>query len=192
MFDLDQFIADCRHALTERGPEVAIRELVARAVAQPSDIERVLGTPRWGGISTLHHSPQLTILNIVWTPGMAIYPHEHGMWAVIGLYRGREDNTFYRRSTEGLVAANGKQLERRDTVLLGSAVIHAVTNPRRAFTGAVHVYGGDFFATPRSEWTPDTFEERPFDAQRARRVFAEANERWRLAGQLEPEKEKCS
>jgi hypothetical protein len=38
---------------------------------------------------------------------------------------------------------------------------------------------GDFFATPRSEWTPDTLEERPYDVEHTRRVFAEANERWR-------------
>jgi hypothetical protein len=40
------------------------------------------------------------------------------------------------------------------------------------------VYGGDFFGTPRSEWTADGLVERPFDAERARRVFAEANARW--------------
>ena len=33
----------------------------------------------------------LTILNVVWTPGMAVYPQDHRMWAVIGLYGGRED-----------------------------------------------------------------------------------------------------
>jgi predicted metal-dependent enzyme (double-stranded beta helix superfamily) len=63
--------------------------------------------------------------------------------------------------------------------LLGKSVVHAVTNPLRAFTGAIHVYGGDFFATPRSEWTPDTLEERPYDIEGAKRAFAEANERWR-------------
>jgi len=30
---------------------------------------------------------------------------------------------------------------------------------------------------PRSEWAPDTLEERPFDVERARRVYAQANER---------------
>jgi len=33
----------------------------------------------------------LTILNVVWTPGMVVYPHDHRTWAVIGLYGGRED-----------------------------------------------------------------------------------------------------
>ncbi|HXZ44872.1 MAG TPA: hypothetical protein VEH53_08565, partial [archaeon] len=112
-------------------------------------------------------------------PGMSIYPHDHRMWAVIGLYGGREDNIFYRRSAQGLVQAGGKRLETKDTTLLGKSVIHAVTNPLSQFTGAIHVYGGDFFAAPRSEFDPDTFEERPYDAEKARRLFREANERLR-------------
>jgi predicted metal-dependent enzyme (double-stranded beta helix superfamily) len=179
MFDLDHFIADCRSALGEGRPEVAIRDLLARAVAQPVEVERVLGTPRAGGLRILHHSAELTILEVIWTPGMAIQPHDHRMWAVLGLYGGREDNTFYRRGPQGLAVAGDKQLASRDTALLGPAIIHAVANPLRTFTGAIHVYGGDFLATPRSQWTADTLEERPFDLEQGRRVFAEANERWR-------------
>jgi hypothetical protein len=37
--------------------------------------------------------------------------------------------------------------------------------------------GGDFFTVPRSEWDPQTFQERPFDIEHAREVFAEANRR---------------
>jgi predicted metal-dependent enzyme (double-stranded beta helix superfamily) len=58
-----------------------------------------------------------------------------------------------------------------------SAVMHSVVNPLGRFTGAIHVYGGDFFGMPRSEWAPDTLEERPFDVERARRAYAVANER---------------
>jgi predicted metal-dependent enzyme (double-stranded beta helix superfamily) len=189
MFDLDRFVADCRVALSESSPEAAVRELVERAVAGPADVERALGTPAWGGITALHRSPELTILNVVWAPGMAIYPHDHRMWAVIGLYGGREDNTFYRRGSDGLSVAGGKVLESRDATLLGKNVIHKVTNPLRAFTGAIHVYGGDFFSVPRSEWTADTLVEQPYDVERAKQVFAEANERWRAeraAAQTDP------
>ena len=178
MLDLDRLIADCRDALTQDRAEVVIRDLVARAVADRAAAEAALGRPGRGGLFTLHHSAELTIVNVVWTPGMAIYPHEHGMWAVIGLYGGREDNTFYRRGPRGLEAAGDRRLEAAETALLGEAVIHAVANPLRTFTGAIHVYGGDFFHTPRSEWTPDTLVERPFDVERARRVYAEANARW--------------
>jgi predicted metal-dependent enzyme (double-stranded beta helix superfamily) len=178
MLNLDHFITDCRAALTHRLPELAIQEILERVVASPSEVEAALGTPRQAQITTLHHDRDLTILNIVWTPGMSVYPHDHRMWALIGLYGGREDNTFYRRSPEGLQEAGGKQLETGDTTLLGKAVIHAVQNPLRVFTGAIHIYGGDFFGTPRSDWDPETLKERPYDVERARKVIADANDRW--------------
>jgi predicted metal-dependent enzyme (double-stranded beta helix superfamily) len=178
MFDLERFVADCRAALAESMPEVAVRDVVARAMAGSDEIERVLGTPSMGGITTLHHAPDLTILHAVWAPGMAIYPHDHRMWAVIGLYGGREDNVFYRRTPQGLREAGGKRIDERGTALLGPAIIHAVTNPLRRFTGAIHVYGGDFFGIPRSEWDARTLQERPFDVEHARQAFREANERW--------------
>ena len=39
-------------------------------------------------------------------------------------------------------------------------------------TGAIHVYGGDFFAIERSEWDPDSLQEGPYDTEKARRMFA--------------------
>lgn len=178
MFDLDAFVTECRAALRETAAELAVKAVVQRAVSAPAEVEAALGTPGRGEIVTLHHSPDLTVLNVLWAPGMAIYPHDHRMWAVIGLYGGREDNTFYRRTAGGLVASGGKQLERSDVTVLGRSIIHAVANPLRQLTGAIHVYGGDFFGTPRSEWDPETLQERPYDVERARRTFAEANARW--------------
>jgi predicted metal-dependent enzyme (double-stranded beta helix superfamily) len=179
MFEVERFIAECRQALAESVPQSAIKEIVARATSSPGEIVQALGEPTGGGLNTLHRSPELTILNIIWSPCMTLYPHDHRMWAVIGLYGGREDNVFYRRTPDGLQAAGGKQLETSDTVSLGKDVIHSVTNPWRRFTGALHVYGGDFFAVPRSEWDPVTFKEGPYDVERAKRVFAEANEKFR-------------
>jgi predicted metal-dependent enzyme (double-stranded beta helix superfamily) len=101
------------------------------------------------------------------------------MWAVIGIYGGREDNVFYRRSDSGLVETGAKTLDSRDVITLGDAVIHSVSNPLEQITAAIHVYGGDFFATPRSEWDPKTFEERPYDVAHAMQVFEQSNERLR-------------
>ena len=56
-----------------------------------------LGEPRRAGVVKLHHAPDLTILNVIWAPTMTMMPHDHRMWAVIGLYTGREDNIFWRR-----------------------------------------------------------------------------------------------
>ena len=85
------------------------------------------------------------------------------MWAVIGIYTGCEQNVFYQRAERGLKQHGSKELHAKEAVPLGAARIHAVTNPLDHVTAAIHVYGGDFFATPRSEWDPESFEERPYD-----------------------------
>jgi len=101
------------------------------------------------------------------------------MWAVIGIYTGREDNIFWRRlpGAEGgrLEAAGAKALSERDAAPLGRDIIHSVTNPIPRLTGAIHVYGGDFFETARSQWDPETLLEGPYDMARTMRVFEEAN-----------------
>jgi predicted metal-dependent enzyme (double-stranded beta helix superfamily) len=181
MFSTEQLIADCENALKEQSPDQAIKEIVRRVVSNPAEVEDALGAPNRAEIISLYRSETLTILNVIWAPGMSIYPHDHRMWAVIGLYGGREDNYFYRREPKGIVKASAKQLDTGDTVLLGAPTVHSVTNPLNQFTGAIHIYGGDFFAVPRSEFEAETLEERPYDVEKAKRVFLDANERLRPA-----------
>ncbi len=179
MFETERFIEACRAALKERSPQLAVKELVEQAVASAGEVERALGTPAESGIKTIHRSDELTILNVVWAPLMSIYPHDHRTWAVIGIYGGQEDNAFYRRRKDepGLDQVNDRSLSEEDTISLGEDVIHAVTNPRRKFTGAIHVYGGDFFEIERSEWDSPVAAEQRYSIDRAMRTFAEANDR---------------
>ena len=184
MFDLDDFIARCQEARAESEPRRAIREVLSRALADPNEVGDVLA-PTEAGFSLLHHAADLTVLHVVWAPKMAIYPHDHRMWAAIGIYTGQEDNAFYRRTGPGertLTESGGKQLATGDTVVLGDDTIHGVTNPRDKLTGAIHVYGGDFVNEPRSQWGPGPVEERPYDIDDARRQFAEANAAWQTTG----------
>ena len=109
--------------------------------------------------------------------GTQVLDHGTGMWAAIGIYAGREDNTFFRRAEHGLVQHGTKVLNAKDTVPLGATIIHAVTNPLDQITAAIHVYGGDFFNTPRSEWDPQTLEEKPYDVADTMRAFEESNAR---------------
>ena len=117
-FDLDELLADCRASLAETDPRRAIRDVIQRAMTQPGAVADAL-QPQTGGFTLLHHSPDLTVLHVVWAPGMRIYPHDHRMWATIGIYAGREDNAFYRRATDDrgtLVESGGKRLEVGDVV----------------------------------------------------------------------------
>lgn len=179
MFETERFIEDCRAALAEPDPQAAVRERVARAVSQPGDILRALGEPRLAGVQTLHHSDELTILNLVWGPGMDLHPHDHRMWAVIGIYGGQEDNTFWSRGEGGLRRQRMKTLVEGDAVPLGENVVHSVRNPLGRLTAALHVYGGDFFATPRSEWDPVTLEEHPYSVEHTLAAFEACNARLR-------------
>ena len=179
MFDKERFIEDCRTALRETNAQAAVRELVAKAVSEPAQVLRGLGEPERGGVETLYRSQDLTILNLHWGPQMVIKPHDHRIWAVIGIYTGREENTFYRRAERGLIQHGTKVLDAKDTVPLGATIIHAVANPLDQITAAIHVYGGDFFATPRSEWNPQTFAEHPYSVEDTMRAFEESNARLR-------------
>jgi len=178
MFDLAQLVSDCRAALAADKSHRLVREVVARAVSEPVSVLKELGEPKRAAMQTLYYAPNLTILNIVWAPMMTLMPHNHHMWAVIGIYSGREDNIFWRRGLiDGkLEAVGATALCERDAVPLGRNIIHSVTNPIRRLTGAIHVYGGDFFSpAQRSEWDPETLRERPWDPQQAVRRFEEAN-----------------
>ena len=179
MFDRERFIEDCRAAVASDPSHKTVREIVVRAVSDPAAVLKGLGAPTRGEIQKLYNSNDLTIINVIWGPYMTILPHNHRMWAVIGIYSGREDNIFWRRvgGSEGskVEAAGAKALCEKDAEPLGKDIIHSVTNPIPRLTGAIHVYGGDFFAQPRSEWDSETLVERPYDVPRNLRRFEESN-----------------
>jgi predicted metal-dependent enzyme (double-stranded beta helix superfamily) len=178
MFDLDRFVADCRAAVAQDPTHKAVREVVARAVAEPAAVLKGLGEPKRAELQKIYNAPDLTILNVVWGPYMTIMPHNHNMWAVIAVYTGREDNIFWRRlpdSRTRIEAAGAKALCAGDAAPLGPDIIHSVTNPIPRLTGAIHVYGGDFFAASRSEWDPETLSEGRYSAEKTIRMFEESN-----------------
>jgi predicted metal-dependent enzyme (double-stranded beta helix superfamily) len=178
MFELDEFVQDCKSCTTQDRTSGAIKEIVARYVSQPAAVLKALGEPTCAGITKLYHASDLTILNVIWAPRMTLLPHDHRMWAVIGIYTGREDNIFWRRKCgddRRIEAVGAKALSVKETDALPDEIIHSVTNPIPRLTGAIHVYGGDFFGTSRSEWDPEKLLEEPCDIPRIMRLFEEAN-----------------
>jgi predicted metal-dependent enzyme (double-stranded beta helix superfamily) len=176
--DRDRFIEDVKQASREREPQRAVNEVLARVTSDPSSVLEGLGEPRAAGLNILHRADDLTILNVIWAPLMILLPHEHKMWASIGIYTGREDNILWKRSGASVEAVRSASLSEKEVFPLPHDAIHSVINPIKRLTGAIHIYGGDFFATPRSEWDPETLRERPFDLESARASFREASERF--------------
>jgi predicted metal-dependent enzyme (double-stranded beta helix superfamily) len=169
--DLDRFVDDVKGASPGAEGQRAVDQVLARTVAEPNRLIAGLGEPRTAGLHTLHHSPNLTILNVVWAPLMILFPHNHNMWASIAIYTGREDNIIWERQ--------GSRVEAIRAASLPTDAVHSVSNPIRRLTGAIHVYGGDFFAPAgRYEWDPETLTEKPLDIDKVRALFGEANQRF--------------
>jgi predicted metal-dependent enzyme (double-stranded beta helix superfamily) len=183
-FDKDAFIEDCLTAIrTGDRPQSEVRELVDRAVSRPADIQAEVRPHTESPMMTIwHRSEELTALHIVWPPDVDLFAHDHNMWAVIGIYGGQEDNRFYRKLDDGRIEPHtGKSLYERDVVSLGPDVVHSVSNPGRQWTAALHVYGGEFFTTPRTMWDKENFNPLPLDVEFIKQNLEAAAARARLA-----------
>ena len=176
---ISKLIENCLDALNQEKPQQRIKQLIQDIIETPETLYQAIGLPTQGGIEKLFVSERLTVINVVWAPHMTMLPHNHNMWAVIGVYQGREDNIFWRRprsaSFEKLEAAGAQSLGAGEAVSLGQDLVHSVTNPCASLTGALHVYGGDFFAMRRSEWDPLSLQEKPYDLASNLALFKKAN-----------------
>jgi predicted metal-dependent enzyme (double-stranded beta helix superfamily) len=178
-------VSACVEASKESDQRGAVRDVLAQFVED---------TGRTGseddasvGLQILYRSSDLTVLNVIWPPLMTLFPHDHRMWAAIGIYRGREDNAFYRRNGDSVVPSGGKELTDGAVLLLGDDVIHSVHNPaRHSYTGAIHVYGGDFVGTRRSQWDPAKLTEQPYDLDAVRHEFDRAEAAFRSSATSGP------
>src|SRR6266576_3078138 len=106
-FDLDQLVSDCRKAVRENAPQAPISEILARSLSDRASLVSALGEPKRAEMQKLYQGSDLTILNVIWAPWMTLLPHNHKMWAVIGIYSGRADNIFWGRLIRGHGAGLG-------------------------------------------------------------------------------------
>lgn len=143
--------------------------IVREAVADP-DVAEAIGART--GLPTLeamaiHRSPALTVLAMSLRPGFAIAPHNHNLWSIVGVARGCEANTFYKRAGGGLSEAGTRDVAAPGVLSNTPDVIHSIANRQDEPLCALHAYGGDLFGVARSSFDPETGEEKPFDWRRA-------------------------
>jgi predicted metal-dependent enzyme (double-stranded beta helix superfamily) len=163
MFDAAAFVSDCLGALKEPQPLMAVKEILERAVSDPGAVaENLQAKP---GVELLHRSRDLTVATVVVPAGAPkSLPHDHRMWALVGIYGGQEDNQFFRRVDGGLEESGGRSLRVSDTLAMGVDTVHAIQNPLgHGALAAIHVYGGDLVGTARSMWTLPGYAEEPYE-----------------------------
>ena len=165
MFELGQFVTECRMAASRQGP-ASVLEIMRQVVADPEAIKSAVSALSPSASiadAILHRAEDVLVLNATLPPLMTSPPHDHTMWAVIGIYEGQEDNVFFERREGTLREKNRRSLRAGEAIVLGPEVIHAVSNPLSTHTLGLHVYGGDLFAAQRTMWHPYTLEELPYD-----------------------------
>ena len=76
---------------------------------------------------------------------------------------GHTNNVFFEKDGPRLVETRRVSVTAPGVVLNAPDVIHSIHNPRDTELRALHAYGGDLLATPRSTWDAESHEETAFD-----------------------------
>jgi predicted metal-dependent enzyme (double-stranded beta helix superfamily) len=179
--DLADRIRDASAPGTGPDPE-RVRDILQEALASPGDwidpAYQQLGEGDYALYPVYRATDgRCSMLVVVLRPGTPLPVHDHGSWAVIGVYQGREQETWFRRVDDGTVPGRA-QLEveqrfvnRRGTVgVVPDGRIHTVEAMDGQQAVSIHLYGTDIVTQQRSEFDPQAGTERVF-----RPPFAEAD-----------------
>jgi len=156
MYDLSNLLDELREAV-RASDLAAVADAVRNAIRQEPFAQA-------RSSQLLHSETGLTVLHAAVNPGFVSPPHDHRTWAVIGVYDGQEDNTFYRLTGESrrIERSGSRSLRPGDVLKLGIEAIHQICNPLSNKLIALHVYGKNIFNIERSAWDPVTGSEHPF------------------------------
>lgn len=170
MLCVERFVDDARTCLCAPDPLHAVEALVREVVSHPAAVrdavaERV-GSASALGFDVFCRSATLTVFHATLEPGFRNPPHDHGTWAVVGVYEGTERNLFYRRAGRTIAADHHVDAAAPEVMVLHPGVIHAICNPLATASCAIHVYGNDHFDASRSMWHPESLTEEPYRMER--------------------------
>lgn len=113
----------------------------------------------------------LTVFSLVIPPGSTTPVHDHLAWGLIGLYKGHQEETVYRRIDRGEFKTHA-DLEIADVRLLKpgdfyhlippDGDIHAVKTVSETASVSIHVLGNDTGCIWRHQFVPETHQVQSF------------------------------
>jgi predicted metal-dependent enzyme (double-stranded beta helix superfamily) len=117
----------------------------------------------------LHADPleRFSVVSFVWGPGQATPVHDHGVWGLIGMLRGRETAQPWAVDADGRLAPQGQALTlapgQVEAVSPTIGDIHRVANAvPDAVSISIHVYGANIGAVRRWVYPEDGGPRKPF------------------------------
>ncbi|NHN88837.1 cysteine dioxygenase family protein [Acetobacter conturbans] len=143
-----------------------LRTLVSRDNWLPDEFARP--NPERYSQYLLHCDPleRFSVVSFVWGPGQKTPLHDHRVWGLIGMLRGRESETQFERDGDGRFRATEKSfLEPGEVASLTPGVndYHLVANALTDEVSiSIHVYGDNIGGVSRATYDPETGEEKTF------------------------------
>ena len=113
----------------------------------------------------------LSLFSLVVPPGAMTPVHDHLAWGLVGLYRGNQDEEFYRPRRGGLDLVRQRPLARGDfyTLLPPHNDIHRVRTTSEVTSVSIHLLANDTGCVARH-----TFDEQTGEARRFRSGYVNA------------------
>ncbi|USH05112.1 hypothetical protein K6Q96_17965 [Grimontia kaedaensis] len=181
-FDLKKLIERCEEALEHENPQQATKRLLRESLQDPGSVKSALMPGNRADFEFLYESDNLTILHFIWAPKMTMPAHNHNLWAVVGVYEGREDHIFWQKADNSeygdadIRPVGAASIGVGEVLSMDSHAIHSVTNPTCLFAAGIHIYGGNFRETDRSGWDPILLQETRLDAEKNQAIFDVEND----------------
>jgi hypothetical protein len=149
---LDLIITACTEAAEKHRDAEAVRDVVA-AGDLAGVAKAVQARPEPWFFTA---GPSLTVFVTAGSPGSGSAIHDHGLWGVIACLAGREGSRRYEEADGRPREVGIGRLRAGEVYALPASAIHAVFNCWAEPNLVLHVYGGDFLASPKRVWDPVT------------------------------------
>lgn len=146
------------------------QELVARLVSRDDWLPERFAQPhpQYYQQYLLYADPRerFSVVSFVWGPGQKTPLHDHTVWGIVGVLRGRERETRYARQTDGAFVATGEDVLGPGGVTAVSPTIgdvHTVENAAGdEVSVSIHLYGGNIGRIARHVFDRQTGVAKPF------------------------------
>ena len=167
MQTLSEFVKATDNDVSKIGEESELLRSIRRNLAEllTSEIPEKAFIPRADKYAmNLIHAPKdnsYSVIAGVWRPGQTTPIHDHLTWALVGVYRGQEKESIFKRTDDyrnenlaKLELVSEKVNGAGHVTVLGEKGIHRVDNPFEEPTWTIHVYGRDIGNVERHSYDP--------------------------------------
>jgi predicted metal-dependent enzyme (double-stranded beta helix superfamily) len=171
--DLDALVEDAR--AHPRAIVQTAKPLLERLIADMSWLPPPMAVPaEKGSVQYLlhrHPASAYTVVSVVFPVGYSTTVHDHGVWGLVAVWQGEEQEERFRRTDDGprpgyaeLAAVGaGRNTPGCVTWLLPpDEEIHRIRNLASVPACSIHVYGGDLNGKLRHQYDLETGEIKEF------------------------------